>query len=234
MPLVYAHRGARRQAPENTLRAFSRALALGADGVELDVRRTRDAALVVRHDAEGPAGPWAEVTLDEAKASEPDLPELWQALDVCAGGLVNIEIKNSPRDPDWDPSDRVAELVVRLLLERNRGDRVLVSSFNLTTIDRVRSLAPSVPTALLTSIGDPLQDLLTAEAHGHAALHPSIEQLPGPTAGAVTARAHEGGVGVNVWTVNDPDDMVRLAAVGVDGIFTDVPDVAVSVLARPA
>jgi glycerophosphoryl diester phosphodiesterase len=232
MPLVYAHRGARRQAAENTLRAFTRALELGADGVELDVRRTRDAALVVRHDAEGPGGPWAELTLDEAKASEPDLPELWEALDVCGGGLVNIEIKNSPRDPDWDPSDRVAELVVRLLAERAGKDRVLVSSFNLMTIDRVRSLAPSVPTALLTSIGDPFQDLLTAEYHGHAALHPSIDQLPGATAGALTTRAHERGVEVNVWTVDDPDDIVRLAAAGVDGIVTDVPDVALSVLAR--
>ena len=234
MPLVYAHRGARRQAPENTLRAFARAMELGADGVELDVRRTRDAALVVRHGAVGPAGPWAELTLDQAKGSEPDLPELWEALDVCAGGLVNIEIKNSPRDPDWDPSDRVAELVVRLLAERTGGDQVLVSSFNLMTIDRVRSLAPSVPTALLTSIGDPLQDLLTAESHRHTALHPSIEQLPRATADAVAARAHERGVGVNVWTVNDPDDMVRLAAAGVDGIITDVPDVALSVLARRA
>ena len=118
MTLVLAHRGARRQAPENTIPAFARAMELGADGVELDVHRTRDGALVVRHDADGPSGVWAELTFDAIRAADPDVPVLAEVLDVCAGKLVNIEIKNSPRDLDWDPAARAADLVVECLADR--------------------------------------------------------------------------------------------------------------------
>ena len=205
MTLVLAHRGARRQAPENTIPAFARAMELGSDGVELDVH----------HDADGPAGVWAELTLDAIRAAEPDVPVLGEVLDVCAGSLVNIEIKNSPRDLDWDPAARAADLVVECLADRaDRGvrDSVLVSSFDLATVDRVRMLAD--------------------QTHGHTALHPFVGQLTGGIAGALVQRAHERGMRVNVWTVNEPDDIARLGAVGVDGICTDVPDVALSVLGR--
>jgi glycerophosphoryl diester phosphodiesterase len=232
MTLVLAHRGARRQAPENTIPAFVRAIELGADGVELDVRRTRDDALVVRHDADGAPGVWAELTLDAIRAAEPDVPVLAEVLDVCGGKLVNIEIKNSPRDLDWDPTARAADLVVECLAARGGADVVLVSSFDLGTVDRVRMLADQVPTALLTFAGDALDALLTAETNGHSALHPFVGQLAGGSAGALVQRAHERGMQVNVWTVNEPDDMLRLDAAGVDGICTDVPDVAISVLGR--
>lgn len=231
MTLVLAHRGAREQAPENTISAFARAMELGADGVELDVHRTADGALVVRHDADGPPGVWAELTLEAIRAAMPEVPVLAEVLDVCAGYLVNIEIKNLPHEPDWDPADRAAELVVECLASRDGRDVVLVSSFNLATVDRVRTLAPQVPTAFLTYVGDPLEALVTAETHGHAALHPYVGQLEGATAGALMQRARERGVQVNVWTVNDPDEIARLGTIGVDGICTDVPDVALGVLA---
>lgn len=232
MTLVLAHRGARRQAPENTIPAFARAMELGADGVELDVHRTRDGALVVRHDADGPPGVWAELTLDAIRAADPDVPVLGEVLDVCAGSLVNIEIKNSPRDRDWDPTARAADLVVECLADRSGRDSVIVSSFDLATVDRVRMLADQVPTALLTFVGDPLEGLLAAETHGHTALHPFVGQLAGGAAGALVQRAHERGMQVNVWTVNEPEDIARLGAARVDGICTDVPDVALSVLGR--
>ena len=232
MTLVLAHRGARRQAPENTIPAFARAMELGADGVELDVHRTLDDALVVRHDADGPPGVWAELTLDAIRAAAPDVPVLTEVLDVCAGKLVNIEIKNSPRDLDWDPAARAADLVVECLAARGGTDTVLVSSFNLATVDRVRLLSDNVSTALLTFAGDPLDALVTAETHGHGALHPFVGQLAGGSAGALVRRAHERGIKVNVWTVNEPDDIARLGAVGVDGICTDVPDIALSALGR--
>jgi glycerophosphoryl diester phosphodiesterase len=230
--LVLAHRGANRSAPENTLPAFARAVELGADGVELDVHRSADGALMVRHDAATPGGVLAELTLAEIRSALPDVPTLEEALDVCAGLLVNVEIKNSPREGDWDPSDRAAELLVELLARRDGRDRVLVSSFNLPSVDRVRSLAPHVPTALLTSGTDPLEALLIAEAHGHAALHPDRRSVAGVAAGAVATRAHERGLEVNVWTVNDPDELARLAAAGVDALITDVPDVALTALGR--
>ena len=85
MTLVLAHRGANRYAPENTLAAFARAVELGADGVELDVHRTADGALVVRHDAGTPAGVLAELTLAEIRAGLPEVPRSTRR-STCARG----------------------------------------------------------------------------------------------------------------------------------------------------
>ena len=232
MTLVLAHRGANRFAPDNTVRAFARAVELGADGVELDIHRTSDGNLVVRHDADTPAGILAGMSLAEIRAELPEVPSLGETLDVCAGLLVNVEIKNSPRDGDWDVSHRASELLVELLATRQGRDRVLVSSFNLASIDRVRSLAPHIPTALLTWGTDPLDGLLIAESHGHTALHPDRLSVAGAGAAAAATRAHERGLEVNVWTVNDPTELARLAAAGIDALITDVPDVALQILGR--
>src|SRR5688500_4469246 len=103
---IWAHRGASRAKPENTLEAFREAKAQGADGVELDVRRTRDGAMAVRHDATLPDGR-AIHELDV-----PDLPGfvplLDAVLDACDGMVVNIEIKNVPVDIDFDPTELMA------------------------------------------------------------------------------------------------------------------------------
>jgi len=231
--LVLAHRGANREAPENTLDAFRRAVALGADGVELDVHRTLDGALVVRHYAATSEGlVLAERERDEIRRALPEVPDLDDVLDVCEGLLVNVEIKNSPHDADWDPEHHVAELVVELLAGRGGRDRVLVSSFELGSVDHVQALAPDLPTALLTGRMDPLEGLGVVEAHGHRALHPFVGMIAGPRAAEITDRAHDLGVDVNVWTVNDHDELARLAAVGVDALITDVPAVALAALGR--
>ena len=99
--LVLAHRGANRLAPENTVPAMREAVDRGADGVELDVHRTTDDVLVVRHDAETPIGLLGEVTAVDLARALPDVPTLAAVLDVCRGRLVNIEIK--------DPDPRAAE-----------------------------------------------------------------------------------------------------------------------------
>jgi glycerophosphoryl diester phosphodiesterase len=233
-PLVLAHRGARRRAPENTVEAFTVALGLGADGVELDVHRTADGGLVVHHDADAPGlGVLAEQTVAQIRAARPDIPTLDEAFDACRGALVNVEIKNLPHDADFDPDNRAADLVVAAIARRGRTDDVLVSSFNLATVDRVRELDAAIPTAFLVMLGiDPLEGLDLCVARGHVALHPFVGLLAGDAAGATTARAEQLGLRVNVWTVNDPDEMRRLAAAGIDGIVTDVPDEALAIL-RP-
>jgi glycerophosphoryl diester phosphodiesterase len=231
---VLAHRGARRSAPENTLEAFTRALEVGADGVELDVHRSADDELVVHHDADIPGvGVAAAVPLATIRAARPDVPTLGEALDACAGALVNIEIKNLPGDADFDATDRAADLVADLLARRDGADEVIVSSFNLATVDRVHAVAPGVATGFLTMHGlDPLAALDVCVARGHSALHPFIGMLAGNLAAAVTARAKELGVQVNTWTVNDDEEIRRLAGVGVDGIVTDVPGAALRALGR--
>jgi glycerophosphoryl diester phosphodiesterase len=236
-PLVLAHRGARRVAPENTVEAFRTALEQGADGVELDVHRTSDERLVVHHDAAADGlGVLATRSLAEIRAARPEIPTLEEALDACAGSLVNIEVKNLPVDADFDPEDHAAEMLAEALAARGRQDDVLVSSFNLVTIDHLRSIDESIPTAFLVMLGfEPLDALTLCHSHGHGSFHPFVGLLAGAVATSVVQHAHELGVRVNTWTVNDDDEMRRLAAAGVDGIVTDVPDVALRALrASPA
>jgi glycerophosphoryl diester phosphodiesterase len=224
-PLVLAHRGARTVAPENTIEAFTTALAQGADGVELDVHRTADDGLVVHHDADAvDVGLLAERTVAEIRAARPEIPILEEVLDACVGALVNVEIKNLPTDADFDASDRGAELVVELLAARGRRDDVLVSSFNLATINRVRDLDSSIATGFLT-IQDPREELTVAAEHGHGSVHPFFAWLTDEVAPAVMTRALELDLAINAWTVNDEADMRRLAAAGVAAIITDLPEV---------
>ena len=146
---MLGHRGSPQRARENTLEAFSLAREDGADGVELDVHRTRDGALVVHHDADVEGfGVLADADLAAIRAAFAWIPTLAEVLDVCRGLLVNIEIKNSPKDADFDPDETVAAGVVELLAARGGADRVLVSSFHLPSIDRVHALEPDDPDRL--------------------------------------------------------------------------------------
>jgi len=223
---VIAHRGASRVAPENTVGAFQRAVALGADGIELDVRPTADRVLVVHHDAALPDG--RAIVACRAAELPPSIPDLATALDACRDVTVNLEIKNDPRDPDFDPADRLADAVVDLLAGRDEPhDRWLISSFRLATIDRVRRLAPALATAFLTVTADGAA-IASCVEHGHGTWHPWVDALDGE---AITA-AHRAGLRVNVWTCNDPEQATQLAEWGVDGIVTDVPDVIVAALAE--
>ena len=230
--LVLAHRGARRDAPENTLEAFAAARRRGADGVELDVHRTLDDGLVVHHDADAPGfGVLAEHPLAEVRAALPSVPVLAEVLDACAGMLVNIEIKNSPGDADHDPTCRASDLVVELLRARDDADTVLVSSFDLRTIDRVHAQAGDIPTGFLSFGLDPFEVLELARTQGHSAVHPDAWTLATVAAELVT-RARGFGIDVNTWTVNEPETVVQLAAAGISALITDVPEVALRASGR--
>lgn len=222
---VIAHRGASAVRKENTVDAFVEAGRLGADMVELDVRRTRDNVLVVHHDASLPGlGPIVELPRD---ALPPWVPTLEQAIDACVGMLVNIEVKSSPLDPDFDEDRWVAARVAEQVGERAWRDRVLVSSFDLVSVDRVRAIDDSIPTALLTlPFIDAREVAVTAWDRGHRVLHPhDLAVTP-----ELVEHLHARGMAVNVWTVDDPDRMRALVEMGVDGICTNVPDVLVRVL----
>ena len=227
-PLVLGHRGSPRRARENTIEAFALAREDGADGVELDVHLSADGTLVVHHDAEIEGfGVLAEHPIEAIQAAFPWLPALDAVLDACGGMLVNVEIKNSPKDADFDPDEAAAGAVVDLLRARQGRDRVLVSSFHLPSIDRVHRLAPEIPTGYLAVIDPPPLDALAAAlAGGHRAINPFFGVLADRAAVTVVEQAHTVGIQVNTWTVNEPEDFVRLAAAGVNAIITDVPAVA--------
>jgi glycerophosphoryl diester phosphodiesterase len=230
---VLGHRGSPLRARENTIEAFASAREDGADGVELDVHRSRDGVLMVHHDADVEGfGVIADHAAADVRAAHPWIPTLAEVLDECRGLLVNVEIKNSPRDADFDADETVAALVVDLLAARGGADRVLVSSFHLPSIDRVHALAPELPTGYLTVMRPgPLEAIAAAVVGGHHAVHPFFGVLADGGATSVVTEARSVGIAVNTWTVNEPEEVRRLAAAGVDAVITDAPADVLAALA---
>ncbi len=227
-PLFIAHRGASAHAPENTLAAFERALADGADGVELDVRITRDGVPVVCHDARlgrlaSRRGAIAQLTRDELHAvrlrGEP-LPTLAEAHALTAGrGVTQIEIK---------PGVPVAPVVQAVQRARAAG-AVVFASFDAAIVDEARRLAPGIPRMLICGYRRLERGAPAARVE---ALVPILAAL-GATGVSIDWRAlrtpdfipalKSRGPCVWCWTVNDPRVMRRLADWGVDAILTDDP-----------
>lgn len=223
--LVIAHRGASAHAPENTLEAFQRARALGADWVELDVRRTADGVLVVHHDPHLPDG---RAIVDLPAAELPaHVPRLEAALEASTPLGVNVEVKELPGEPGFDDDREPLARQVVAALRAFRGE-VLVSSFDPRMVDAVRDLG--VPTAQLTFLPDrPIPELVAAIAErGHRAWHPYHEVLD---AEAVDA-ARAAGLAVNAWTCDDPERIAALAAWGVAGVVTNDVPTALAALGR--
>ena len=264
-PLVWAHRGARSVAPENTLAAARAALAQGAFGWELDVRLTLDGAVVVAHDRglrrvtdialradmPGRAGhladclelarirsldagswfarrdPFGTVARGEVRPEDLDsfagerIPTLAEALEWTrqAGMAVNIEIKDMQGGDDA----RLVRETARLVRASGLEGRVLVSSFRPASLVLFRNMCPGVPTGLLLdhrACGASRDAILEQLRRlGASALHPPLQGLvPG-----VIGFFRDAGFGVNVYTVNSEEDMLRLAREGAMGIFTDYP-----------
>jgi glycerophosphoryl diester phosphodiesterase len=214
---VFAHRGCTEGPVENTIEAFAEARRLGADGVELDVRLTADGALAIHHDAVIPSlGPVAGLAVSDLPAHVPLLADV---LAVCEGMVVNVEIKNSPADPGYDPTEAVAALTARAIDEAGWTDRVLVSSFQVSTLLAVQVADGRLPVgALWPPMLRPIEPALAqAGDAGFRAVHPFVTEV---SADLVEA-AHAAGLAVNVWTVNATHDLVALVALGVDAVITD-------------
>ncbi|HTT86512.1 MAG TPA: glycerophosphodiester phosphodiesterase [Acidimicrobiales bacterium] len=224
---VLAHRGGAGPWRENTVEAFAGALVAGADGVELDVRRTMDGALVVHHDAavEG-SGPIHDRRRDELPGWVPTLAE---ALAVCDGAAVNVEIKNVPTDAGFDQGSRVSADVAGLLgvgdVARSGWPAwVVVSSFWPDTLGALRAATERLGSAEVPALGllvHPALDagpaLDTAVALGCAALHPHHRQVDGD----LVAKAHDLGLAVVTWTVNETEDLDAVVGAEVDAVITD-------------
>ncbi|GAA2184865.1 glycerophosphodiester phosphodiesterase [Brooklawnia cerclae] len=232
-PRIWAHRGASRRAPENTLAAFSLAVELGADGVELDVQRSADGVLVVCHDetvdrtSDG-TGAIADLTFAQLRALRFDngfegfadarIPTLREVLDLLgpSGLVVNIELKNSVVRYEG-----MEALVLDEVRAAGFEDRIVFSSFNHRSLVTLRELGTSAPLGVLYV--EPLvAPWAYAASFGAAALHP----YGGSIWDDDIARAHEAGVRVHAWTVDDPEQVRGLAAQGIDAIITNVPDEA--------
>ena len=232
-PLVWAHRGASREAPENTLAAFALAVAQGADGVELDAQLCGSGEVVVFHDASlgrtaGAPGlleetPWPRLrSLDAgrfkgARWAGERIPLLAEVLAATPNSLlVNVELKCER------PDDRgLTAAVVAVICEARAEGRVLLSSFNPLCLARARALAPGLPRALLFEAHQPLwlRAALTAPLLAPVALHPEAALA---TREAVSAWRRRGYL-VACWTVDDPAVARRLWESGVAGLITNTP-----------
>lgn len=226
---IMAHRGASKAAPANTIEAFRLARRMGAHAVELDVRRCASGELIVHHDPELADG---RIIAHLAKTQLPaGIPTLDEALDACGGMWVNVEVKNHRTEPDFDQDDARTLAVLDVLRRRvaTHGDptRYLLSCFRRKTVDRVRQEWPALPTAWLTvSIPDPSTLARDLRESGHTAVHPEVSHVTSEAIGIF----HAEGIRVNTWTCDDPERMRQLIEWGVDGICTNVPDVALELL----
>jgi glycerophosphoryl diester phosphodiesterase len=217
LPVVVGHRGWPSQFPDNTLAGFLAASAV-AGSVETDVRRSADGKLVLSHDPDlGGLGvaahPWSVLSeLDLGDGHRPAL--LDEAIAAIPETPFQLEIKNMPHEPGFEPDHRLALEAA----ERARpGD--IVTSFNWQTLAAVRQVFPDVATGVLVDrhgeIGLAIDECFGV---GHPALLPSLFL---PTLGLV--RALEAGLAVYPWVVDDPERVIELAGLGVSGIITDDP-----------
>jgi len=246
-PLVFGHRGGARIGPENTLVAFRRAMACGADGIECDVRLSADDVPVVIHDATldrttDAAGPvlahtaaalarvdatcrFAAPDAASAVAGPEGVPTLRDVLRALPSARVIIELK--------DDSPRLATLVAALVDELGAVDRVCVGSFHQRVLDAARAAAPALTTS--ASRREAQWTLARAWLRWPWARRRPYRAFQVPErAGrlhvvtpAFVAQAHRNRALVQVWTVNTAGDVGRLLALGVDGVISDRPDLAV-------
>ena len=222
---VVGHRGAKAYAADNTVESFRLAAAAGADGVELDVRRTRDGVLMVHHDPTHPGvGEFIRSDWDDIRRVDSSIPTLEEAMDACTGMWVNVEIKNDPAEPDYDETDHIADTVVEWIETHGFAESVIISSFTPSTVNRCKQIAPHIATGQLCGIVISPTDAITMAAdNGHDAIHPAAAWLAGDGVVRVVGAAEQAGVRVMTWTVNDPDEVRRLVREGIHGVISDDP-----------
>ena len=225
MTLIIGHRGASKAFQENTIEAFVGAAEAGADWVELDIRRTSDGEIVVHHDPHTSDG--ALIAATKAADLPNHISTLGDVLDACGDMGVNIEIKNDADEQDYDPAHLMVARTVEVARAKLQRETTLITSFDMGAINAVRDIDSNMPTGLLTSesLGAEIA-VGRASAHGHVAINPSDEVVTPKW----IAEAEEAGLALYVWTVDDPARMTELANMGVDGIITNDPALAVATL----
>ncbi len=224
-PRVIAHRGASAYRPENTASAFALAVEQRADMIETDLHTTKDGAIVLAHDATldflGHEGEIGDLTLAELRRLDAGggqrVPRLDETLDAHGREIdFNLEIKKA--EHGYYEGIETASLDE----VRSRGllARTLFSSFYDPVLERLRAADPEARLALLISERYPVRIVDRARAVGAEAINPQRSI----TTPALVDEAHEAGLAVYVFTVDDEDDMRRLLGWGVDGLFTNRPD----------
>jgi glycerophosphoryl diester phosphodiesterase len=222
---IYAHRGASRELPENTLPAFRRAIELGADALETDVHLTADGVLVTSHDPDGARifgrpSRIADSTWEEVRGW--GIPSLEEVVSGFPGVPINVDLKVD-----------AAAAAVALLRKLGAEEQVTLASFQSSTLRKVRALGYRGPTSLGRSEVARLLSLPAAAQRGPLAPPGNAAQLPLSLSKPwIIRRCHALGLRVDYWTVNEPALAISLAALGADGVMTDDPAAIVPALRR--
>lgn len=216
------HRGAPSYALENTPDSFAAAAAAGAEWVELDVRRCRDATLIVHHAPRTRDGALL-VELDGRALAERGVWALDEVFARLPAGLgVDVEVKNLPGEPDYDDAQRIVGLLTDFLVPVVGQRPLMTSSFNPLTVQALAANLVDVPTGLLHGPGlrvDAASELALQFGAGVLCPHLDAQPLDAETVFAV----RDAGMAVMVWVVDDPAEAVRLADAGVDALCTNEP-----------
>ena len=245
-PIVFGHRGASGERPENTLEAFRLAIEQGALAIETDVHRSADGHVVVAHDAlldrmtngtgRVDALPLAALQALDAgyrfsadgrsfpfRAAGIRIPTLAELFDAFPDTPINVEIKEN------DPT--LIDATIRLIEDRGRADRTLLAAEKDDTMAALRAALArcGAKTAIGASVGDVL-GFVQAAVEGQAPPpEPMALQIPAAFAGKplvtpeLIAFAHRHDTEIHVWTINDEDEMHRLLDLGVDAVMSDYP-----------
>lgn len=232
--VVFAHRGARAHAPENTLLAFRLAYALGADAIECDVQLSADGQLVIIHDGRlnrttNGRGPVALRTLAELRALDAGrgerIPTLAEVLALVRGAerQVNLEVKAETATAALATAEAMEPALAGLDDVARR--LVLISSFELDAVALLKHRLPWLRVATLHSGRQwRRRDMLApALRMGAEAIHPGV----GLVSADLVRHAHQQGLGVHAWTVNRWSTLARMLHWGVDGVFSDYPERAI-------
>ncbi len=239
-PRVLAHRGFADEHAENTIGAFRAALDVGADILETDVHLSKDGQVIVAHDADlsrvaGLPGLVSDYTASELAGIDvgfgEGFPTLVEALEAFPGAKFNIDLK----------APEVIDPFVDVVSQMNAHDRLLVASFDEASRSRAVSKLPGVVSSATSGhiIEGRLRSWLGLSGATWT-MPPEIRALQVPPAHwgmalvtpSLVRMAHQKGLEVHVWTINDARDMERLLEMGVDGIVTDRADIAVEIVAK--
>jgi glycerophosphoryl diester phosphodiesterase len=240
IPLILAHRGASALAPENTMAAFDLAYTLGADGIELDVMLSKDNQLIVIHDdtvdrttnGSGRVIDFTSTNLKELDAGSTysvafrgqKLPLLSEVFEKFGHKfLINVELKNYA-----SPFDDLTKKVVELIEQHQLSDSVLLSSFNPINLFKAKRINPDIKRGLLIfsgALGKLMRGFFGRIVPYHA-IHPFYTDVDE----AFVQKAHKLGRKVNVWTVDDPHELIRLRNLGVDAVICNDPRAAREIL----
>jgi glycerophosphoryl diester phosphodiesterase len=243
-PQVFAHRGGAALRPENTLLAFDHGLALGADGLEFDVHLSRDGVVVVHHDrtlerTTNGRGPLAGLTA--AELGRLDAGHSFEEFRGAAGGIPTLEavLRRYPSVPFIIELKVNEPLLAHRTIDAVRAadavERVALGSFGTRVLRAARAYEPAIRTG--SSREETRLALYRSWIRWPVRRPPyrefQVPELSGSTR-VVSPRfvryAHNAGIAVHVWTVDDAADMRRLLEWGVDGLISDRPDIAVEVV----